>query len=255
VTDESTARYLYAVCRDLDPVALDGVAGLGGRPLELVHHDRLTAVVSDVPLAEFDEEGLRRNLEDLAWLEPTVRTHDAVIHAAAVVAPTAPLRLATICYDDAAVRARLREWYVALMAALDRVEGCAEWSVKVLTAPRAAEPVGAGAPPVSGAEYLRRKKAAASERTSRDDAALELADRLHEALHELARASRRLAPQDPRLSGHQGTMVLNAAYLVRTEDADAFAARADELAADHPEVVVDRRGPWPPYSFAMLEQR
>ena len=255
MTDEPTARYLYAVCRGLDPAALDGVVGLEGRPLELVDHQELTAVVSDVPLADFDEEGLRRNLEDLAWLEPTVRTHDDVIHAAAVAAPTAPLRLATICYDDDAVRARLREWYVALMQALDRVEGCAEWSVKVLTAPRAAEPVAAGAAVASGAEYLRRKKAAASQRTSRDDAAVELAARLHEELHGLATASRQLAPQDPRLSGHQGTMVLNAAYLVRTEDADAFAARVDELAGDHPDVVVDRRGPWPPYSFAMLEQR
>jgi hypothetical protein len=255
VTDERTARYLYAVCRGLDPLALDGVTGLGDRQLELVHHEQLAAVVSDVPLAEFDEDGLRRNLEDLAWLEPTVRVHDQVIHAAAVAAPTAPLRLATICYDDDAVRARLREWYVALMHALDRVEGCAEWSVKVLTSPRAAEPVSAGAAPLSGAEYLRRKKVAASERTSRDDAALDVAARLHEELHDLATASRQLAPQDPRLSGHQGTMVLNAAYLVPVADADRFAARVDELAAEHPEVVVDRRGPWPPYSFAMLEQR
>jgi hypothetical protein len=255
VTDERTARYLYAVCRGLDPLALDGVTGLGDRQLELVHHEQLAAVVSDVPLAEFDEDGLRRNLEDLAWLEPTVRRHDEVIHAAAVAAPTAPLRLATICYDDDGVRARLREWYAALMAALDRVEGCAEWSVKVLTAPRASAPVAAGAPPASGAEYLRRKKEAASERTSRDDAALELAGQVHEALHELSRASRQLPPQDPRLSGHQGTMVLNAAYLVPVEGADAFVARADDLAAAHPEVVVDRRGPWPPYSFAMLDQR
>jgi hypothetical protein len=141
------------------------------------------------------------------------------------------------------------------MSALDRVEGCAEWSVKVLTAPRASAPVAAGAPPASGAEYLRRKKEAASERTSRDDAALELAGQVHEALHELSRASRQLPPQDPRLSGHQGTMVLNAAYLVPVEGADAFVARADDLAAAHPEVVVDRRGPWPPYSFAMLDQR
>jgi hypothetical protein len=50
-------------------------------------------------------------------------------------------------------------------------------------------------------------------------------------------------------------MVLNAAYLVPVEGADAFVARADDLAAAHPEVLVDRRGPWPPYSFAMLDQR
>jgi hypothetical protein len=50
-------------------------------------------------------------------------------------------------------------------------------------------------------------------------------------------------------------MVLNAAYLVPVQDAEAFAARIAELAADHPSLTVDGRGPWPPYSFAMLEDR
>jgi hypothetical protein len=50
-------------------------------------------------------------------------------------------------------------------------------------------------------------------------------------------------------------MVLNAAYLVPLEDEHGFEARVRELATAHPDVVVEARGPWPPYSFAMLEQR
>ena len=45
----------------------------------------------------------------------------------------APLRLATICLDDAGVRARLDEWHHALVQALDRVEGRFEWSVKAFS--------------------------------------------------------------------------------------------------------------------------
>jgi hypothetical protein len=253
VPDPDTGRYLYAVCRRLDPAVVEGRTGLGGTPLELVHHQDLVAVVSTVPLDEFGEDGLRRNLEELSWLEPVVRTHDEVIHTVAAAAPTAPMRLATICFDDTAVLARLREWYVALMNALDRVTGHAEWSVKVIAAPQAVE--ASTAPATTGADYLRRKKAAAEERATGDESALTVARQVHEDLGSRASAVRQLPPQDARLSGHQGTMVLNAAYLVPVQDAEAFAARIAELAADHPSLTVDGRGPWPPYSFAMLGDR
>ena len=252
-TDQD-ARYVYAVCRGLDAQALAGVAGLGAAPLDVVAHDELTAVVSTVSLAEFGEEPLRRNLEDLSWLEGVVGVHDQVIRAAAVAAPTAPLRLATICFDDDAVRARLREWYIPLMQALDRVEGCEEWSVKVLVP---SMPAGSAASdhPVSGAEYLRLKKAAAEGRATEAAAAQEKAMAVHDELSRRSVASRHLSLQDPRLSGHSGTMVLNGAYLVRAEDAETFAGRIGELAAQYPELLIDGRGPWPPYSFAMLDQR
>lgn len=253
--ETGAARYLYAVCRGLDPAAVATVRGLDDAPLELVPHLDLVAIVSTVPLSSYGEEGLRRHLEDLAWLEATVRVHDHVVHAAARQAPTAPLRLATVCYDDDAVRARLREWYISLTHVLDRVDGCSEWSVKVLTRPTAQATPGDVEPPASGADYLRRKKSEATRRTASDDAALEAARLVHDRLAEHARASRQLAPQDPRLSGHEGTMVLNAAYLVPHTDADAFAALVADLAATHADLVIDSRGPWPPYSFAMLEQR
>jgi hypothetical protein len=251
-----TGRYLYAVCRGLDPAALESVRGIDGASVELVEHRDLVALVSTVPLTSFGEEALRRNLEDLSWLETVVRSHDAVIHAAAPLAPTAPLRLATVCFDDDAVRARLREWYVALTHVLDRVEGCSEWSVKVLVAPEEPEPAPTGtSAPASGAEYLRRKKADAARRTDTTEAAAATARHVHDRLAAQARASRQLPPQDPRLSGYQGTMVLNAAYLVRDTESDRFAELVTALGTEHPEVVVDGRGPWPPYSFAMLEQR
>jgi len=154
-----TGRYLYAVCRGLQPADLEGVGGLDGAPLELVHHEGLVVVVSDVDLAEYGEEGLRRNLEDLAWLEHAARGHDTVVQAAARAVPTAPLRLATICFDDHGVHERLREWYDDLVRVLDRIEGRLELSVKILAPPRAAaRPVAAASAPGAGAAYLRQKQ-------------------------------------------------------------------------------------------------
>jgi hypothetical protein len=107
---------------------------------------------------------------------------------------------------------------------------------------------------MSGAEYLRLKKAQAVRRADEEEQAGAAALAIHEDLARRSRASRRLPAQDPRLSGHQGTMLLNAAYLVPDADADAFEAALAGLRSDHADLVVDGRGPWPPYSFAMLEE-
>ena len=161
-----TARYLYAISRDLAPDALAGVGGLMGEPLHVVSHRGLDAVVSDVPLAEFGELALKQNLESLSWLERVARGHDEVVHAAAAAGPVAPMRLATMCLDDDGVRARLDEWHDALHGVLDRVEGRAEWSVKVLVPPpepAAAAASGSG----SGVAYLQQKRAEQQEREHR----------------------------------------------------------------------------------------
>jgi hypothetical protein len=248
------ARYLYAVCRGIDPSALSDVPALGEGRVELVPVRDLQGVVSTVDLEEFGEEGLRENLERLEWVERTARGHDAVVQACAVAVPTAPMRLATICLDDDSVRRRLEEWYDGLDAALARIAGREEWSVKVTVhAPAAREKV-AAEPAATGAAYLRRKKAAGEERREAEARALAMADDVDRALGEVAVARRRLGAQDPRLSGAEGTMLLNGAYLVDAEDGPTFAARVGELVDAHPEVSVSCGGPWPPYSFATLDQ-
>jgi len=250
-----TGRYLYAIARGLDPQALADVPALAGGRLEVVRHRGLEAVVSTVDLEEYGEEGLRRNLEDLAWLEEVARAHDTVVQAAATHAPTAPLRLATICLDDDGVRERLDSWHDALEEALDRVEGRREWSVKVFARSRPAPQPAVSQPATGGAAYLQRKKAENQAREADESSAAVIADEVHERLAARSVAGRRLAPQDPRLTGRQERMLHNGAYLVEVAEGDAFAALVGELASAHPEVTVECHGPWPPYSFATLEQQ
>lgn len=249
-----SGRYLYAISRGLEPGALEGVTGLRGAPLELVAHRELAAVVSDVPLAEFDEDALKRNLERLDWLEQVARDHDAVVQAATLAGPTAPLRLAVIFDDDDGVRQRVDELHDELVAVLDRVEGRAEWSVKVLVPPPPEAPGRSGEAEGGGAAYLRRKKAEGDARRQHQEATGRIGDEVHRELAADVVASRLLQPQDPQLTGHQGSMVLNGAYLVDVDEGDRFAERVRDLAARHPEVRLEAAGPWPPYSFAVLEQ-
>ncbi len=256
----TTGSYLYAVTRGLDVDHLAGVTSLAGDPPRVVRHRDLGAVVSEVDLDEYGEDGLRRNLERLDWVEHVARTHDQVVRAVADHGPTAPLRLATIYRDEEGVRRRLEERYDELVEVLDRVSDRGEWSVKLVAEqPQDHAPAGAGAgapSTESGAAYLLRKRNESRASADRQEAADRAAEQLHVDLAAVSVASRLLAPQDPRLTGHDGTMVLNAAYLVPLREGEAFETVVASLASalEGAGLTVECRGPWPPYSFATLEQ-
>lgn len=245
--------YLYAVSRGLTADDVDGVEGLAGRPVRLVPSDSLCAVVSEVDLDEFGEDGLRRNLEDLEWLERVARTHDTVVARVSDRAATAPLRLGTICLGDEAVRTRLKDRRDQLAAILDAVDGRAEWSVKVY---HRAKPTDSVESPTaeSGTAYLQRRRAESARRQQEDRTDTALAEQIHQTVSRVAVDSRRLRPQDPRLAGYDGTMTLNGAYLMERDRSAEIEELISGISAEHPDAGVELGGPWPPYSFATLEQ-
>ena len=250
----STGLYAYAISRGLTAEDVADRPGIGSAPLRLVERDGLVAVGSEVDLEEFDEDGLRRNLEDLRWLEEVAIAHDDVARHLAGRAPTAPLRLATVFLGEESLLAQLATWHDSAERALDRIEGRSEWSVKAFADPSAPEPSGP-APEGAGAgrAYLMQRRAATQRReeSTREDA--EIAEELHAVLTENATSGRRLAPQDRRLSGHTGEMVLNGAYLVDAAQEEAFRALVEQVASRHARIRVELGGPWPPYSFATLD--
>jgi hypothetical protein len=247
------ARYLFAVARGIDRAALSAIPGLRGAPLEIVDHRELEAVVCTVDLDDFGEEKLARNLEDLGWLEDVARRHHEVVFAAASSGTVAPMRLVTICSDDDSVRARIEGIYDDLLQALGRVEGGSEWSVKVFAPQQPAADPDTATRPASGAEYLQRKREQAAKRRSAGEHSLQTAEEINQALKTSVTAARLLPPQDPRLTGRADTMILNAAYLVPSEDGEGFRNLVERLAELHPALDIELKGPWPPYSFATLD--
>ncbi|MFG3598623.1 GvpL/GvpF family gas vesicle protein [Micromonospora chersina] len=244
----ATAVWLHGVVAGTATPA--GLPGIAGTPVRAVAAAGLVAVVSDAPLSEYGEAALRRNLEDLAWLERAARAHHAVVDALSRSGAVVPARLATVHSDDDRVARVLVERHDELAGTLARLAGRAEWGVKGYVVPgatpRVEEPAGGGG---AGAAYLRRRKAQLSAREEGQRAAADAAAAVHAALAGYAVAARRHAPQDRRLSGAPTAMVLNGAYLVDRDRWDGFAALARELAEGHPEVRLELTGPWPPYSF------
>ncbi len=155
------ATYVYAVRRTGGP-EIHSPGHDGGGPVRLLPLGSLTAVVQDVPAAEFTEEALRQRFTDRLDLERCARTHHRVVSAAAAGAATVPLPLATLYANDVRTKVVLEEHAERLSEALHRVAGHVEWAVKVHrdTAVPVLEPeTDAGAP---GARHPRSPPPAGS---------------------------------------------------------------------------------------------
>ncbi|UCM87012.1 GvpL/GvpF family gas vesicle protein [Streptomyces marincola] len=250
MTGQAPLWYVYAVTPAGDPAALpEDLRGVADAPLRTLAQDGLTAVASPVAAADFDEEPLRQRLEDLAWLEATARGHQRVIDAlTAAPGCVLPLRLATVCRDEAGVRRLLAGNRERFLDAIERLDGRAEWGVKVFAdAPERTE-----AAPATGRDYLRqraRRRRTDEEAWQRAEAA---ARAVHERLDEVAELSRLHPPQDARLSGESGRNLLNGAYLVPREREEEFCELAGRLAGELGGPRLNLTGPWAPYSFAQV---
>lgn len=240
------------------PPGLDGVEP--GSTVEVVRDGELAALVSAVPSAEYDDARLREHLEDLDWVSATARRHEAVLDAALAHATIVPLRLCTLYRDKSGVRRLLHEQAVPLRLGLAKVEGCAEWGVKVF----AGEQAGDVAMPASGAgegraeegerpgaTYLleRRRERERAERVSELRALC--AQAVHDRISHCSREATTNPPQRPEVHGRELSMLLNGAYLVedarRRELYESVGALQEEWQARG--FVIELTGPWPAYNF------
>ena len=252
------ATWVYAVAPGAGPDGIDGLEqlrGVGGEPVRNVNQAGLTAIVSSIAAADVEEEALARGLGDAKRLEAMVRAHHRVVEVIARQRPTVPLRLATIYRDDDRVRGLLTERHGEFTEMLQWLDGRTECGVKVWAEDRRPQgsPPAAQEPPPSGegagTAYLLRRRASRQAREEEWQRAVSRADEIHAALSELALAAHRHPPQDSRLAGGPGLMVLNGAYLVDSVRRDDFAARAEAIASRAPGYRAEVTGPWPPYSF------
>jgi Gas vesicle synthesis protein GvpL/GvpF len=258
---EATGVWVYAIAETVGTARLGELSGVGGGRPRLVEAAGLMAIVEDVGLDECGESALRRNLEDLAWLEAAARAHHRVIDGVGQLAPVMPMRLATVYSDDTGVSTVLAERGADFRQALRRIGTRREWGVKAYAAQPSESggaPGGAAAgPPAAGAgtgaAYLQRRRSELSAHKDARRAALRSAQEVHCELSRLAVENRLHAPQAPQLTGTREQMILNAAYLLDDERGDDFAAVVSALAEQHPGVRLELTGPWPPYSFAAPE--
>ncbi|MFJ6632340.1 GvpL/GvpF family gas vesicle protein [Streptomyces sp. NPDC091376] len=250
--------YVYAVARDADGLGgtVEGLTGVGGAPvrlLPLAEGGVLVLVVSPVPGEDFQEDALKRHLEDLTWLESVARAHHGVVEALSADTAVLPLRLATVYLDDERAHGALAAQGDFFAERLAHLAAHVEWGVKIYVEPSAA-PAPEEAEPAEGLSpgraYLRTRRAQRTVRDTAYEAAQTAAERVEAAGRRYAADRARHRPQQGELATGPGENVVNDAYLVPREHAEEFRADAGRAADGLEGVRVELTGPWAPYSFA-----
>jgi hypothetical protein len=248
--DAGRVLYAYGITAAGDPLP-DAAALSGDAPLRRVSSGDLGLLVSPV-----DPDELRVDEDDLSEsgrLATLARGHDAVVRAAALVGAVLPLRFGTVVADEAAARRLLDEHGEPARERLRRIGDTREWGLKLVRRLDAPAPRSGPRPEersgVTGTEYLARRRQAIAQQDDAEAGAARAADLLVETL----------APhvaESVRRGGAPGSsLLLDLAYLIAPDaEAEFLAAVADlreRLGPDGLEVEVS--GPWPPYSFASLD--
>ena len=255
--------WAYCVSRSAEPLPLDVDGVASGARVERVEAGDLSALVSRVPIAEFGAAPLRENLNDLAWLERVARAHEEVLERALEQSTLVPLRLCTIYESEQNVREMLEREHDTLAHALDALAGREEWGVKLIAdVDRLAEAARSRSTEAAaledelgartgGGAYMLRRRLERHVREMVDSLAAEVADEVHTRLRDWASDAVIRPPQNPELSGHEGQMLLNGAYLVEAERVEGLRELVAELEERHRPLGarIELTGPWPPYNF------
>ena len=248
--------YVYCVV-SADTQLPDDVTGIDpDRSPTLLAREDLAAVISYVPLAEFEEERLREHLADMAWVERTARAHEHVLEMVARVSTLIPMRMCSIYRNEDGVREMLTREADALSAALEHLRGRAEWGAKVFAeypprAPAQAADGEVAEEPPSGTDYMRQRQSERDARWSVDEELHEASVAIHERLSEIAFDAVTLPLQRPEVSGHDGPMLSNGVYLLDSEQEQPFLALVEQLRDEYAPLglVIEPTGPWPAYNF------
>jgi hypothetical protein len=245
--DGDRAWYVYGVIAGAPAPSLR-------EELTVVREGPLAAVAGAVPLEEFGEARLREHLADMAWVEATARAHEQVLDLIRRQVTVIPMRMCTVYRTEGGIREMLRRESEALTEALADLDGKTEWGVKVIlhdTGDRPDAEGTAGAGTGTGAAYMESRR---RERDREEQAARlveEACEQIHERLSNAAADALLAAPQRPEVSGHQGEMVLNGAYLVEDSTLEAFRDEVATLqdAFSSLGLELEMTGPWPAYNF------
>ena len=211
--------YVYAITESSAPVPTG--SGFGGAPLRLTRSASVAALYST-------HQAVERSPQRESLLQ-----HEHVVEAAMRQGPALPARFGTTFVSDDSLLLAVERAGDRLRRGLQRVRGCVELAVRV------GLPERRRAAPRDGRGYLQAKLA--DQREVEAISAATLAP-----LSELAVCARSEAN---RADGN----VLRASYLVHKDEVDRFADEVRLLDDRHPGLWLSCTGPWPPYSFAELE--
>jgi len=252
-----------------------------------VKYEDIEALMSYVPLNEYNEESLKEKLEDVGWIVPRAQAHERIIESVMQFCAVIPVKFCTIFNDESKVSETLRRNYTEFKSLLDYLSDKQEWGVKTyvdcnkISQVLSAE-ISSGAPQVrstrsvetlsraaeassakireldeqlsvasEGVAYFLKKKRDDILKESSEEIVPALAEKIYQKLQPWAVESRRNKLLSRSSTGRSDDMILNVALLLTKWDVAKLKMKIDRLAAGYRRkgFLFELSGPWPPHNF------
>jgi hypothetical protein len=239
-------KYVYCIVGSAEPTIFDDV-GLFGKVARTVGHKDIGAVVSPVPYTEIE-----------ASID-NILVHQRVVEAARKVGTALPVKFGTIFRSEDGVSSFLRASYEEYSRKLRKLKGMDEFGVKVLFnktgMARMINVVEHTSPDIvkmrKSLEKSRKGKSYFTRLKMSEAIKSEAYRRIDQMSHEIYEDLSKNSQESSVLKSEHEQIVLNAAYLVKSEAGKAFLGQASLLGKEYAEhgLIVHSSGPWAPYSF------
>jgi len=263
-TTIGTDKIIYLYCFFKGPSSLVPQEGIDGtNPTMVIFYKDLCALVSPVPIDEYNEETLNLRIENLEWISSKARRHDDIVRYAMKFHPVVPVRFGTIYASNERLLEVLRNGYDELCSYLDFIDGKEEWGVKIYAKEEAGKKAIEDSDELirqldreisnatPGQAYLLRKKRADLVRQQSDNVLDKIADDMYQLLLSWSIKGRKNKVLSKRATGKENDMILNAAFLINIQDVADFKEKIGLLSASYEGDVFsfEISGPWPCYNF------
>lgn len=260
--------YLYGIIRRPEHGDLVPAASIrhDTDDVQLLEQTGLAAVVRSVPLADYEPDALRLNMQDPSWLATMARHHHEVIESIHRLRAILPSKFGCVYPDEPGLRAALAETTAILVDRLEYVADCDEWTVYLYADRPTLERRLVELHPMlqrfqrevanasAGRAYLLKRKMADELDKVREPVASELARTAYERLSRYARAGKEQPPATSPENGQSEIILLQAIFLVPRAHAEDFLDAVENIASHGDGLRGESSGPWPPYSFATLDE-
>ena len=267
---QSHGFYLYCVGEEETLAPLFGVNM--PPPIEpdtrfaVINSGGLSAVTSDVPLADYGEEALQERMADATWVAVRAMRHEQVVEHFARLASVVPLRFGTIYLECENVEMMLVEKREELLEIIRRLRGREEWGLNIYCdrakllenitelSPRLRDLDGRASLASPGQSYLMRKKIDTLRETEVRAQMKRVAEEVERRLSERSGGVKRLRVLKDEATEH-GELAAKFAFLVERARFDDFRSVAERIAGEQSRAgfQLELTGPWPAYNFAAAE--
>ena len=262
---ENDLIYVYCILKTA-PGQIPDVESLD---LKSILVDDFCAVVKDVSADEFAEENLKKNLQDIQWLEANVRDHIRIIGRIMETGTVIPFKFGTIFNTKPGLETFLRDYSASLDENFQLISGKEEWAVKIyyrrkvlvdmidelsLESAALEKQIMASSP---GKAFLLQRKKEVLVNNEIERICKAYGQLHYDEFNKLSESTslNNLLPKE--LSGREEAMILNAAFLVCKNKVIDFRSTVDKLRNKdgNPGFIIEVTGPWPPFSFISVKEK